>query len=361
MPVQNNPYLYGITAENSARSGSNLWGKNQFNTTFPLSLCLYMRDNDIRPVSIRLLNGLPKTDDTVWRMSDVVGDIADDPYYSFEMPFEPYRMYSRNELDNIDLVVSYGNVPIRPLEIKLTVVPDIGTATMSEESWAPELVIRPVSSAHAMTGIAHSLLNSADPHLKDEVIDAIRPTYNSISDWNNQSELLAHASQIHKALKSALRISENIQEPFLLQPLWRTKGQSLILANSCFDVFVWSDVAVVALPMLEYNPDTKTRVSRMFREMARHTRGLYDVLTTGDHNYREIYKGMAHGNQTDKSFAMSGKKTINYLKHDRLLSPTMPSRILYDLVLDGGESNLRPERRFDAAVQVHLNNNPPSN
>ena len=40
--------LYGI--DNSNRENEDLWGKNQFNTTFPTSLACYMRDRDIPAV-----------------------------------------------------------------------------------------------------------------------------------------------------------------------------------------------------------------------------------------------------------------------------------------------------------------------
>ena len=36
------PTLYGISEKNSSRFGKSLWGKNQFNSTFPLALSLYI-------------------------------------------------------------------------------------------------------------------------------------------------------------------------------------------------------------------------------------------------------------------------------------------------------------------------------
>ena len=356
MLPQNSPSLYGIGSENSARSGDDLWGKNQFNSTFPLSLCLYMRDHDINPVTLRLIDGLIDSDDSIWDMSDIVGDIDEEPFFSFETTFEPYRKYSRNDVDNIDLVVSVRNVQIRPFEIKLTVVPDSGTSEFENEKWAPEIVMRPVSSAHAMMGIAHSLSSSDEKSRKNDVVDALKPAYNKVTDWNNRSELLRHADVLHESLQDALTICEEIQRPFLLQPIWRTEGQSLTLADQCFDVFVWSDVAVVAVPILEYDPETDSSMTRTFRELARHVRSLYDVLTTGDHDYLGIYKGMSQGLQTDKSFALGGKKTIKYLQHQRLRSPSLPRETLNELILDGGEAELKPERRFDAAVQAHMIN-----
>lgn len=120
MPRLTNPHLYGISSENSDRADANLWGKNQFNSVFPLSLCLYMRDNDISPVAVQLTGGEIQVNDTLWSMADVVGNSTANPYFSFETTFEPYRGYSQNEVDKIDLVVSIADTQTRPLEIKRT-------------------------------------------------------------------------------------------------------------------------------------------------------------------------------------------------------------------------------------------------
>ena len=291
-------------------------------------------------------------------MTDVVGGPNGDIYYSFETSFEPFSAYSRNKVDKIDLVVSVDGKPAWPLEIKLTVVPDSATSKKKKENWAPEIVIRPVSSAHAMMSIANSLLKHKNTQLKDKVFKAIKPAYNGVTDWENASEVLQSARQIHSALRDALRISEPVQRPFLMQPMWHTVGQSSELAQQCFDVFVWSDVAVLGAPMLAYDPDSRRPVTRAFREVARHVRSLCDILQGGDYDYTGIYKRMSHGNQTDKAFAMGGNQSIEFLKHKRLRSPILPLKALYDLVISGGEAELKPERRFDAAVKTHMTNHP---
>ena len=210
--------------------------------------------------------------------------------------------------------------------------------------------MRPVSSAHAMMGVASRLI--ANQSVMKKVINVLQPAYNRVSNWDNETEIIKHSEQIHGALREALQISERIQRPFLLQPIWRTEGQSLELCEQCFDVFVWSDVAIMGIPVQEYtNTGTMTRA---FREIARHVRSLYDILRTDDYHYPGIYKGMSHGNQTGKSFAISGNASIKYLKHDRLERPILPKSALNEIVLNGGESRLKPERRFDAAVQHHM-------
>ena len=175
------PELYGVSKANSSRYGLSLWGKNQFNSTFPLSLCLYMRDKGIDPVSVMLHGNRIEATDNGWKMWEVVGKSNENPCYQFETLFDPYARFSRNEVDNIDLIVLFDGIPSKPLEIKLTVVPDSGTAKKKESEWAPEIVMRPVSSAHAMMGVAKSLLRTGNESIKDTVINAIKPAYNRIS------------------------------------------------------------------------------------------------------------------------------------------------------------------------------------
>ncbi|GEM_PF-1717684 len=74
------PSLYGISESNSSRSGAALWGKNQFNSTFPLSLSLYMRDKGIKPVAVAYSNGKIATSDKRWKMSEIVGPASASPY-----------------------------------------------------------------------------------------------------------------------------------------------------------------------------------------------------------------------------------------------------------------------------------------
>ena len=354
MPAADSPSLYGITPSNTNRQPADLWGKNQFNSAFPLALCLYLRDHGINPVAILTDGAAFATDDEVWSMEAIIGKGSDHPVYHFETVFEPYQGFSRDEVDKIDLVVAIGGEHRRPLEVKLTVVPDSGTAQQAESQWAPEVVVRPVSSAYAMMGVANSLLAKKTLKLKQKVMAELRPAYNQIKNWDAIAEIERHKELLQESLSQALLTAQPLQQPFMLQPIWRTQGQSPMLCEQCLDVFVWSDVALMTLP-LDRERNAAAGVSRTLREVARHVKALYDLLSTGDYSYASIYKGMALDNQTDKAFALSGRKSINYLRHPRLATPILPAAVLQDhLITGGGHLLLKPERRFDAAVQMHI-------
>ena len=358
------PNLYGMTSTNSNRTDSNLWGKNQFNSTFPLALCLKLRDDNIKPVYVALKSeGVNRNriiaDDTLIDLGEVIGEQKDDKdlFYSFEEKFKAYTKFFRNVSvsEKIDLVVLKKGKQLNPLEIKLTVVPDSITSKKQEDEWAPELVIRPVTSAYAIMGIAYQLHKASYKKLKEDVIGSLENIYKAISDWKNVVEILKHKEALADALKHALEIVYPVQRPFLLQPIWRTQGQSAILSEQCFDVFVWSDAAVVSIPTQRLAESTGGKVSRPLREIARHVRALYNLLTTEHFNYTETYGGeMTLGHQTDKAFAISGEKTRKYLAHPRLTKPYYNRSILNDIILGNGYEELRPERRFDAAVVRHF-------
>ena len=52
MKNEKKPGLYGISASN--RTNMDLWGKNQFNSSFPIALACYMRDHGFKAVYLML-------------------------------------------------------------------------------------------------------------------------------------------------------------------------------------------------------------------------------------------------------------------------------------------------------------------
>ena len=354
--ADNGPKLYGLTAENTNRTGKDLWGKNQFNSTFPVSLCLRMRNDGVNPVYVHLDQKLEiRNSVEALSMDRVLGGDEDDMYYRFESAFAPYSEFVGDSLEKIDLVVLKSGRPFRPLEVKLTVVPDSSTADDGEARWGPEMVVRPVSSAYAMMGIARRLRESENRPILKQVESTLRPAYSNVSGWNNVAEIGNKRDKLTDALSDSIKIARQVQEPYLLQPIWKTEGQSLKFCRQCFDVFVWSDAAIMNIPLERHrNAGRSGKVSRHLREVARHVKAFYEACALGHFNYHDTYGGMSLGSQTDKSFSISGKVTRTYLNHVRLRKPHYSTDILHEIILNGGEKMLKPERRFDAAVVAQL-------
>lgn len=348
--------LYGV--ENSNRRGADLWGKNQFNSTFPTALCCYMRDREISPVAIF-------TDDTYKARASDNKYTFDEVFntslpnekltFLFESVFEDYRSYVHDDLDHIDLIVAYESQLLRPLEVKLTVLPDNSTAKHADPCrWGSELVIRPASIAYATLGIYHSLRQQSS-----EIRRILEPAAVRVANWDNEADISRNAALLLKALRTFFTIYHQSQKPFLIQPVWRTRGKSPELDNYAFDVFVWTDFALLKtaidgaeswLATRERDNTSSDSAVRYMRSAAQTIRALNDLFTTGKLHLTRIFRGMNLGNQTDKAFALNGSKTRYYMEHARLNRPALEKHVLREIILSGGIDMLSPERRFDATV-----------
>ena len=338
--------LYGI--EKSNRSADNLWGKNQFNSSFPASLACYMRDQGINAVYVYLDQDLNVRTREI-PVSEVFNVSPDartgDIEFHFESKYEPYQAFARDDIRGIDLVIRQGDSFRRALEVKLTVVPDQTTFRQEESQWAPEVVIRPASTSYCGLGMIESC--------KDDlatVRDIFEPLCSGIQTWNNHVEILSRQEAMVDTLNHFQTHFIEAQKPFLMQPIWKTRGKSPILDSNAFDIFVWSDFALCRT-FIDRSSDPKAKtVSRFLRSSARLSRFLYEVSCQGKTNISRIYTDMSFNSQSDKEFALSGKITRNYLDHPRRTKPALGPEVLKEIILNGGERKLSPERRFDQTV-----------
>jgi len=337
------PALYGINRSN--RTGDDLWGKNQFNSSFPVSLACYMRDSGLNAVYLALDRDL-KVIPVEISFDAVFNTQApnEDLYFSFETKYNPYQIYAYDDIGHIDLTIQQGEAFLRPLEIKLTVMPDNSTHALNEAEWGSEIVIRPASTSYCALGIADAF--------KDEM-DTIRqifePVCHDVRDWGNKHEIQARRTHLLTALNSFQTAHFERQKPLLMQPIWKTQGKSPLLADHAFDIFIWSDFALCRL-FLDRSLEGQEVVNRYMRSSARLARFLYEVSTRGRVNIRSIYTEMAHDLQTDKEFSVPGRIMKNYMNSPRRINPSLPPDVLRRIILNGGERLLSPERRFDATI-----------
>jgi hypothetical protein len=116
------PSLFGITRSNRDFSDPYYWGKNQFNSAFPVALACYMRSLSIPLAYVTYLD----------ERSTVIGELGvsdlfgsdrpnDELYFSFESRFDSFREYVHDELPPIDLVIcdTTRNKQIRPKSFSL--------------------------------------------------------------------------------------------------------------------------------------------------------------------------------------------------------------------------------------------------
>lgn len=341
--------LFGIIHSSRNFADPAAWGKNQFNSAFPVALMSYLRSNEI-PVPYICHTNSSSTELKEISMDEVFGTTLqqDKLYFDFEARFDPYRNYVHDEVEKIDLVVKeFGTGRfLRPLEIKLTTLPDDGTSERDEEGYGAEIVIRSATMRYLAIGMAHSCLND-----KEEVRAIFEPSCGKIRHWESIPEMTSARLKITNALELFLNRFADRQKPLLVQPVWKTIGKTATLADNCLDVFVWSDFAVARLFM-----DTAKKgkyenlIPRPHRAALRLARFLYEWSVGGRVYQQPIYDAMSYDKQTDKEFAVSGRKTNRYMTCARLTRPIVTKQEIKKIVLGGGQHYLSPERRFDAIL-----------
>lgn len=335
--------LYGL--KNTNRKESDLWGKNQFNSSFPTSLACYMRDNKMNPIYLYLdkdlkVHAKEVSFDFVFNTTLKNSDLE----FQFEKKYEPYQQYAYDDIKGIDLVIKGNNSFLKALEIKLTVLPDSTTYKENESEWSSEIVIRPASTSYCALGIMHSCSDKFH-----EIRKIFESTCESIQHWGNETEVLSKKENILNCLNTFQENFLNYQKPFLMQPLWKTKGKSPILDQNAFDIFIWSDFALCRT-FIDRSSYNNSSASRLMRSSARLARMVYEIASKNKTNINRIYTEMNFGYQSDKEFSLNGKITKAYMDHPRRTKPILPPSVLKEIILNGGQNKLSPERRFDQSV-----------
>ena len=345
------PSLFGITLSNRNFSDPYYWGKNQFNSAFPVALACYMRSKDKPLVYVKYRDETTTSVGEI-EIANVFGSkLADDAlYFSFESRFDSFKNFVHDDLPAIDLVVCAGNRDnqIKPLEIKLTTLPDNTTEGLDESLYGTELVIRSATTRYMALSMAQSVSNK---NKKVRVKEIFEPAFAKVRNWDSKAEMLQIAPQAIRALETFLNEFKDLQTPILVQPIWKTIGKSPILANNCLDIFVWSDFALthLFLDSARYSLGTQS-ISRQLRAALRLSRFVYESAKSDKVYQAPIYDGMTYENQNDKEFAISGTKSRSLMACERLTKPAIAKEEIKNIILGGGQKFLSPERRFDAIL-----------
>jgi len=343
------PSLYGIQRSNRNFADPYYWGKNQFNSAFPVALACYMREREIPLVYIKFRDEL-STEVTELPVSDVLGSNknSSDLFFSFETRLDAFRRYAHDDIPAIDLVVCdmTREAQIRPLEIKLTTLPDNTTERLDENNYGAEIVIRSATTRYMALSMAQSVANQ-----RERVRAIFEPVFATLRDWDSKEVMHRLAPRALTALEVFLCEFRDFQRPLLMQPLWKTKGKSPQLADDCLDIFVWSDFALTHLFLDSARVAAAGNgITRQLRAALRLSRFLYEFSCSGIVHQAPIYDGMTYDLQNDKEFAISGTKSRGLMGCDRLRKLAIRKDEIKNIILGGGHKHLSPERRFDAIL-----------
>lgn len=344
--------LFGI--EHTNRADEQHWTKNCFNSSFPTALACYMMENNIPAIYARLAEqdgALKVVCDTIpirdlFRCDNLH---AQELRFDFEAKYEPYQAFSIDSIDGIDLVVRKENGDyLAPVEIKLTVLPTSATASKPEREWGSELVIRTATTSYCAFSMWDEVKNQY-AHIRE----IFEETCADIGSWTNDYEMAHKTANLRRVIDSFEREYLQCQKPLVMQPFWKTEGQSPILCDDAFDIVVWSNFAFSRL-FLE--TEIENTMSRPMRASARLARCLWELSKSGRIRVEEIYRQMAFGQQTDKEVSVPGDRWRRYITTDRTLTPAVPKTAINRIIAPGYIERLRPERRFDQTLYFTARN-----
>lgn len=357
MYMNQEPLLFGLQNTNRNFSTKADWGKNVFNNAFPASLVCYMNSIGLDPVYLTLNSDL-RVDHGNISATDLfsISPTDSSAFFAFESLYMPYEQFVTSTLPRIDLVVCSTNSEglidksLRGIEIKLTALPDNSTADMPDEEYGSEIVVRPDTIVYLALSIATNYHSD-----REKLRALLEPVCSTVSDWNDPIEIRGKIGDFKETIDAVLLDRLDLQEPFVLQPVWKTKGKTLELESNCLDAFVWSDYGFTRLFVDNLQAgSSSTVVKRPMRALVWLIKMLYEYSLEGHISHVETTKHINFGYQTDKAFAMSGRVTRKYLKSPELLNPRVEKAHLRNIILNGGHLMLSPERRFDAAIMSNF-------
>ena len=341
--------LYGIVHSN--RNMEQHWSKNCFNSSFPTAMANYMMAKNLPALYVTLAkaNGGLAVQSTQISIRDLFrcgALVPESLNFCFESVFEPYQAYSFDKIDGIDLVVKdLNDTPLAPLEVKLTVLPTSNSSKKPQSQWGCELVVRSATTSYCAFGMFDALKKN-----HAEIREIFEDACSSIQSWDNTFEMSHKTGALCEALDKFEERFFKQQRPLVMEPIWRTQGQSPLLDEKAFCLVVWSDYAFSRLFIDKAKVDGNRGMSRSMRAAAKLARCLWELGRSGKIHVNDIYRQMEFGNQTDKEFAVEASLWRQYVDVKQLPKFMLGREILHEIILDGFIERLRPERRFDQTL-----------
>jgi len=198
--AEKKPELFGIKYSNRDFAQKNTWGKNQFNSSFPTSLSIYLNDKDLDNIYLTLDKNLRVVHSKI-STSDFFGlsPTSDDLFYSFESAYTPYEQLLVGHLPRVDLVTqrkSSGQA-LKPIEIKLTALPDNTTCELSENNYGTEIVIRPDTIVYLACSIAFNFRAKLD-----DLKSHFSSDFEKIDDWTEGTDVWSYLPKMLETIDS---------------------------------------------------------------------------------------------------------------------------------------------------------------
>ncbi len=347
------PSLFGIKHSSRDFTKADAWGKNKFNSAFPASLVAYMGHIGVPCVYLKLgPKGTLVKEEIESSKLFGVDPTSDDLFYSFEKSYEPYKDYvTDNQTPKVDLMLSNRHTDeiYSGFEIKLTTLPDESTHHLPENQWGCELVIRTPSIIFLACSIAH-IYNGRHRDLQKYFG---KGGFGNVANYKEAVQVNPILPQMAEILHSIFEDNLSNQKPAIIQPIWKTKGKTANIDDNCLDVFVWSELAFTKLFLkTEYSipADPTSNIDRPSRAVIHLFFMIYNFAMSGKFDPKMIFQELSYKTKNDKAFSTSGRVTTLLMGGAELTKPRITKEHIKNIIQNGGEKMLSPERRFDAVL-----------
>ncbi len=349
MKKNNQPALFGIKHSNRDFTDKDSWGKNQFNSSFPAALSAYLAHKNLENVYIKLNENLETFHDFI-STENLYGSppTTENLFYSFESQFLPFQKFLIGNIPRVDLVTQnlIDGSSLKGLEIKLTALPDNSTYHLTEEKFGCEIVVRPDTIVYLACSLFLYFENR-----RIELQSIIGEDFENVGDWTEPSVVIPYLGNMIRVIDEISLAMIDFQSPLVMQPIWKTQGKTPKLAESCLDVFVWSNLGFIRLfAKLAKAEVLENKITRQLRTLIWLFKMLYDFSKTGQVNHSRIIDTLSYNTKNDKAFALSGRVTHQFMKGEILHKPRIGKDEIKHIILGGGQNLLSPERRFDAII-----------
>lgn len=362
MARHNNPvksYLYGLEHASHDFTKEKAFGKNIFTNAFPVSLLSYMSTElDLEPNYIRakVIGGNPSVEHITLPLEELIGVRINDAFWSFEDSFDGYnRLATTGTANRSDLVVKSRSTgkETRAFEVKLVTAPTSGTASKPREQQSCEIVVRPPTIEQMCFSIAASYGPAKRHEIGDMIAD--RLVHPMDFEWSNERYMLGKLPLVVDAAEDIIREGAELQTPFVLNALWRTKGKSSVFDDECFDVFIWSDLAFLQLftqGARRAIEAESTEISRPSRSVIWLVKSLFDYSAQGKVTFGRTHSEITYGGQTDKAGAFSGNSVMPLIGCNNFYHPRVGKDAYKAIIAPEGIELLSPERRLDGFIKT---------
>lgn len=363
-------YLYGLDHSNKDFTKQKSFGKNVFTNAFPLALTQYMAmERSLSVVEIRSRmhpNGYPETGHIHTSWKEIINVDPADAYFCFETAFDPYRQYTTAENPNpSDVVVMDKNTyePLRPLEIKLVVVPNSSTAKRPRIEQACEVVSRPPTVEQIAFSIAHGFTSTRRYNIQTLIQRHLGLPNEYV--WHDKSFMINQLPNIIRATEAIIEEGIGLQKPLIMLAIWRSQGQNPLLdEKNAFDSFVWTDSAFLQLYVtavrktyLDASGELRSRndgqVTRAARALIWFIRALWDYSTQYTLDFPRVQGDASYGRQSDKAASFTNDAR-DFMMSDEYLYPRVASSEINKILKPEGRGFLLPERRLDASLSLRF-------